>query len=83
MKEFKEKVSRRQFFNKGVKGAAMAYVAPVVLTVALNSPAEAEWDRKDDRNKRSFGDRRGKGKGDDVSEVGGKKNKYKKDKKDK
>ncbi len=40
-----KKLSRRQFI-KGVKGAAVvAYVAPAILTVALNNPAEAKTNK--------------------------------------
>lgn len=60
-------VSRRQFFSKGIKGAAIAaYVAPVILSVSLNRPASAD----DDDKGRGGQDDKGKGKGGNVSEVG-------------
>lgn len=59
-------VSRRQFFNKGIKGAAIAaYVAPVILSVSLNRPANAD-------DGQGGQDDKGKGKGGNVSEVEGK-----------
>lgn len=65
-------VSRRQFFNKGIKGAAIAaYVAPVILSVSLNRPAGAD---EGQGNQGQGGDNQGqgKGKGGNVSEVDGK-----------
>jgi len=60
-------LSRRQFLDKGAKGAAVAaYVAPAILTVSLNKPAWAE-DRHE--NTQGKGHTIGKGKGHDVSEV--------------
>lgn len=69
-------VSRRQFFSKGIKGAAIAaYVAPVILTVSLNRPAEAgnEGERGNQGGWGQGGqDKKDKGKGGgNVSEVGG------------
>lgn len=62
-------VSRRQFFNKGIKGAAIAaYVAPVILSVSLTRPAVAD----DDDKGKGGQDDKGKGKGGNVSEVEGK-----------
>ena len=63
-------LSRRQFLDKGAKGAAVAaYVAPAILTVSLNTPAWAE-DRHE--NTQGQGHTIGQGKGHDVSEVDGK-----------
>lgn len=64
-------LSRRQFLDKGAKGAAVAaYVAPAILTVSLNTPAWAGKD--DDRGGQGLGHDKGRGKGHDVSEVDGK-----------
>lgn len=63
------KLSRRQFLDKGAKGAVVAaYVAPAILTVSLNNPAWAE----DDKGGKGKGHDKGRGKGHDVSEVEGK-----------
>lgn len=73
-------LSRRQFLDKGAKGAVVAaYVAPAILTVSLNTPAWAEKDddkggqgRGDDKGGFGRGHDKGRGKGHDVSEVDGK-----------
>jgi hypothetical protein len=67
--KIENKVSRRQFFDEGIKGAAIAaYVVPTVLTVSLNRLAGAEEGGRSGQG----GQGDGKGKGGNVSEVGGK-----------